>query len=87
METKFLDTLSQHLLTNHNVYVYHKAAIDACDLVFDNKLHDETRIPKQVREGLARIEDVLKYDAICNTSPYNRSPALLCAKCAFVTRP
>lgn len=26
METKFLDTLAQHLLTNHNVYVYHKAA-------------------------------------------------------------
>ena len=26
METKFLDTLAQHLLTNHNIYVYHKAA-------------------------------------------------------------
>lgn len=29
METRFLDTLAQHLLTNHNVYVYHKAAVDA----------------------------------------------------------
>lgn len=29
METKFLDTLSQHLLTNHNIYVYHKAALEA----------------------------------------------------------
>jgi hypothetical protein len=25
METRFLDTLAQHLLTNHNIYVYHKA--------------------------------------------------------------
>ncbi len=26
METKFFDVLAQHLLTNHNVYVYHKSA-------------------------------------------------------------
>lgn len=26
METKFLDSLAQHLLTNHNIYVYHKTA-------------------------------------------------------------
>ena len=31
METKFLDTLAQHLLTNHNIYVYHKAAVDAVE--------------------------------------------------------
>ena len=29
METKFLDTLAQHLLTNHNLYVYHRAALSA----------------------------------------------------------
>lgn len=29
METKFLDTLAQHLLTNHNIYVYHKTAVEA----------------------------------------------------------
>jgi hypothetical protein len=29
METKFLDVLAQHLLTNHNVYVYNKAIIHA----------------------------------------------------------
>lgn len=29
METRFLDTLAQHLLTNHNIYVYHKAAQQA----------------------------------------------------------
>jgi hypothetical protein len=31
METKFLDVLAQHLLTNHNVYVYNRASIKACD--------------------------------------------------------
>jgi len=59
METRFFDPLSQHLLTNHNMYIYHRAAIDACDLVFDAELRDETRIPEQVRDGLAQIEDVL----------------------------
>lgn len=59
METRFLDTLSQHLLTNHNIYIYHKAAADACDLLFDDELRDETRIPKQVQAGLACIEEVL----------------------------
>ena len=42
METKFLDTLVQHLLTSHNIYVYHKAAIAASALPslsnFDNGL-------------------------------------------------
>lgn len=59
METRFFDSLSQHLLTNHNIYVYHRLAITACDLVFDDKLRNETRIPKQVQAGLARIEEVL----------------------------
>jgi len=59
METRFLDSLSQHLLTNHNIYVYHRAAVDACDLVFDDELRNANRIPKQVQAGLARIEEVL----------------------------
>jgi hypothetical protein len=29
METRFLDVLAQHLLTNHNVYIYHSAVIAA----------------------------------------------------------
>lgn len=58
-DVKFFDTFSHQLLTNHNMYTYHRAAVDACDLVFDDALRDEARIPKQVQAGLARIEDVL----------------------------
>jgi len=47
METKFLDTLAQHLLTNYNVYVYHKAAVDACDRVF-GKLEHEQKVVKSI---------------------------------------
>jgi hypothetical protein len=39
--------------------VYHRAAVDACDFVFDDELGDAARIPKQVQVGLARIEEVL----------------------------
>jgi len=59
MSRNFFDTFSHQLLTNHNMYIYHRAAVDACDLVFNDALRDETRIPKQVREGLASIESVL----------------------------
>lgn len=44
METKFLDTLAQHLLTNHNIYVYHKAAaakphqMETLPITFSNSL-------------------------------------------------
>lgn len=58
-EVKFFDTFSHQLLTNHNMYIYHRAAVDACDLVFNDELRDETRIPKQVQAGLARIDEAL----------------------------
>ena len=59
METKFLDALAHHLLANHNIYVYHKAGIDACDLVFDEAKRDETRIADSVKTGLDLIETQL----------------------------
>ena len=59
-EVKFFDTFSHQLLTNHNMYIYHRAAVDACDLVLDDELRDETRIPKRVQDGLAQIENALK---------------------------
>jgi hypothetical protein len=52
METKFLDTLAQHLLTNHNVYVYHKAAMRS-HLTLD-------KLPVKITANLRRIEEVLK---------------------------
>jgi hypothetical protein len=50
METKFLDTLAQHLLTNHNVYVYHKAALSA---------HHVAKTAAPIHEMSQRIIDYL----------------------------
>lgn len=46
METRFLDTLAQHLLTNHNIYVYHKAAEAAKKCV---------ELPKQIDEAVMEL--------------------------------
>jgi hypothetical protein len=31
MEVEFFDTLAQHLLTNHNIYIYHYAALQSTE--------------------------------------------------------
>jgi hypothetical protein len=54
-DVKFFDTFSHQLLTNHNMYTYHRAAVDACDLVFDAVKSDEKRVPQQVRTNLDLI--------------------------------
>lgn len=59
METRFLDTLAQHLLTNHNIYVYHKAAIEACDLVFNDTKCDGTKITKSILDDLSLLAKIL----------------------------
>lgn len=56
METKFLDTLAQHLLTNHNIYVYYRSAVEACDLVFDEQKQYSDRMPQKIRSSLRQIE-------------------------------
>jgi hypothetical protein len=53
----FLSTAGVHLLTNHNLYVYHKTAHEACDIVF--KAEDTSRIPSEVEQNLRLIENYL----------------------------
>lgn len=53
----FLSTAGVHLLTNHNLYVYHKTAQDACDIVF--KHQDVGRIPNIIEANLQLIEAYL----------------------------
>lgn len=56
METRFLDVLAQHLLTNHNVYVYHKAIMSA-----HNQLQNgTTKTPKVVESFLQQIGETLQ---------------------------
>lgn len=54
----FFDKLSGNLLVNHNIYIYHKAAIAACDLAFGLSSNWE-QLPKQVQENLHKIYSVL----------------------------
>ena len=53
METKFLDTLAQHLLTNHNVYVYHNAVLQSINKAKSNML------PENVNLQLDEINELL----------------------------
>jgi hypothetical protein len=55
METKFLDTLAQQLLTNHNMYVYHRAANAAWTYFFKNSSIAPSRIPIEISESLGKI--------------------------------
>ena len=54
----FLSTAGVQLLTNHNMYVYHKTAHEACDIAF--KEEDTSRIPSQVEQNLVFIEKYLQ---------------------------
>jgi hypothetical protein len=53
----FLSTAGVQLLTNHNMYVYHKTAHTACDIVF--KAEDTSRIPSEVEQNLQLIGNFL----------------------------
>ncbi len=57
---KYLDQAGQQILINHNLYVYHRAAIDACDLVFHPKKRKPKRIPRELQDDLDLIEQTLK---------------------------
>ena len=46
-----------NLLINHNMYVAHKTAHDACDIVF--KEADTSRIPNEVEKNLQLIDAYL----------------------------
>ena len=53
----FLNTAGVQLLINHNMYVYHQTAKDACDIVFVQG--DSSRIPAEVERNLEVISRAL----------------------------
>lgn len=53
----FLSTAGVQLLTNHNMFVYHKTAHEACDIVF--KAGDTSCIPNEVEKNLQLIDAYL----------------------------
>jgi hypothetical protein len=59
MQTKFLDPLAQHLLTNHNIYIYHQTAIKSCDWVLKSSTRDATTLKSSIFVELKKIGDAL----------------------------
>ncbi|MGY6549450.1 MAG: hypothetical protein ACXIU7_10670 [Roseinatronobacter sp.] len=58
METKFFDSLAQHLLTNHNIYVYHKTGCGANAIAFDEA--QNSTLPKKIIDNLEKVSEALK---------------------------
>lgn len=53
----FLDPFAYQLLTNHNLYTYHVAALEACELVFDEKKQNLGMVPTQIQDVLGFIDE------------------------------
>lgn len=50
-----VDQFAEHLMTNHNIYVYHKAALDSCDLVFKNRTSND-QVPSELDDFVAMMD-------------------------------
>jgi hypothetical protein len=56
-----VDSFAEHLMTNHNIYVYHKAALDSCDLVF-NKRNSNDQVPPELDDFVALMDTFFQKD-------------------------
>jgi hypothetical protein len=56
-----VDAFSEHLITNHNIYVFHKAALDACDLVFGPR-GEAGLVPSEIDDFVALMDDFFERD-------------------------
>lgn len=56
------DPLASNLLVNHNIYAFHRAAVDACDLAFHPQNKDYSRIPTEISDAIACIEQYFVCD-------------------------
>ena len=56
------DTLAEMLLVNHNIYTYHCAALDACDLVWHPTNQNHSRLPTEIESMLECIEQYFETD-------------------------
>jgi hypothetical protein len=46
----FTDAWAENILVSHNIYTYHHASIDACDLIFHEQKRDMSRVPDPYAE-------------------------------------
>ncbi len=57
-----VDSLSEHLIANHNLYTYHAATLDACDLVFKEGIKDWSAVPGELQDFVALADEFFKSD-------------------------
>jgi hypothetical protein len=57
--SKTLDTIGTHILTNHNVWVYVRAFLEANELMFMHKSEADKAVPQKLMDTCAFIEDLL----------------------------
>ena len=58
LESKFFDSLSEAVLTNHNIYMYHRYGIESCELAFVQK--DYSKIPNRIIGALECIGEIFQ---------------------------
>ncbi len=61
--SKTLDTIRTHILTNHNLWVYVRSFLEANELTFMHKSEADKAVPQKLLDTCAFIEDLLGEDA------------------------
>jgi hypothetical protein len=61
--SKSLDTIGTHILTNHNCWVYVRAFLEANELTFMHASEADKAVPQKLMDTCAFIEDLLGEDA------------------------
>jgi hypothetical protein len=61
--SKPLDTIGTHILTNHNCWVYVRSFLEANELAFMHKSEADKAVPQKLLDMCAFIEDLLAEDA------------------------
>lgn len=57
-----VDQFAEHLMTNHNIYVFHKAALDSCDLVLTKPRKTNDQVPPELDDFVAMMETFFQKD-------------------------
>ena len=52
----FTDPWAENILVSHNIYTYHRASIDACDLIFHEQKRDWSRVPGPYAEIVELVD-------------------------------
>lgn len=57
-----VDQFAEHLMTNHNIYVFHKAALDSCDLALTKPRTTSNQVPPELDDFVALMETFFQKD-------------------------